>query len=196
MPMPGSLPPELMAQIDKARVGDRAARQVLFDLYAPAVLRMVRHKMNSEMRSAWGSDDFRQEARLKLAQSDFENMHFANPDAFLGYLIWLTERIVQQAKRKLARRTEGNVNQVKPLDKLTAEELERVIDKSPEVCDVEIVEEQWRYALATLTPSNRLIALWLREGFTHVEIAQKLECSERTVRRVVVRLKELLLPDE
>jgi RNA polymerase sigma factor (sigma-70 family) len=185
-----------MAQIDKARVGDRAARQVLFDLYAPAVLRMVRHKMNSEMRSAWDSNDFLQEARLKLAQSDFENMHFANPDAFLGYLIWLTERIVQQAKRKLARRTEGNVNQVKPLDKLTAEELERVIDKSPEVCDVEIVEEQWRYALATLTPSNRLIALWLREGFTHVEIAQKLECSERTVRRVVVRLKELLLPDE
>ncbi len=188
------MPPRRQARF-RFWTSDPRAVQDLFDQYVGAVFTVIRAKMNPTMRSANDSEDFLQKTRMKLALGNFEDKDFETPQAFLAYMCRVAEREVQQVKRQHARCTEGWVNQEKPLAQLSAAELERVLDKAPDACAVQIAEDRWQRALAALPPVYRYIALKLRDGFTQIEIAKELELCERTVGRAIKKLRELLLAD-
>ena len=181
---------------DKARIGESRALQAFFDKYAGPILAVIRANMNSPMRSEFDSDDFLQQTRMKLSQCNFADNDFETPQAFLAYMMRVAEREVLQVKRKFARRTKGGVNHEKPIETLPVEDMREFVDHGPAASEVQIAEERWQRALAVLAPGYRYIATRLRDGFTQVEIAKETGLSERTIRRVLEKLRKALLADE
>jgi RNA polymerase sigma factor (sigma-70 family) len=121
---------------------------------------------------------------------DIEAKHFENAQAFLAFMIQIAEREVLQEKRKVVRRRK--LGPQKSLEELSQKEAGELLDGQAEPVDLEIAREQWQRALKQLLPAYRAIALRLRDGFTHAEIAAEFKVSERTVRRVVQQLRNLL----
>jgi RNA polymerase sigma factor (sigma-70 family) len=176
----------------QAQLGSPEAMQIFFDKSHDTILRVIRARMNREMRSTWDSADFMQRTSQKLHSCNIKDMHFETPQAFLGYLLKIAQNEVHQEKRKLHNRMKANGQ----IHALSQEEEEQAEDLAPDAHDVFTTEEKWQEALASLSVEYQAVAIQLREGYTHREIAAALKISERTVRRVVYLLRKLYLGDE
>src|SRR5262245_5843129 len=87
-----------------AREGSQPAKQKLLEKYSRAILAAIRAKMDRRLPTLWDSTDFMQRACLKLHRVQMEDKHFENEKAFMGYLVTIATREVQQEKRKQIRR--------------------------------------------------------------------------------------------
>lgn len=75
-------------------------------------------------------------------------------------------------------------------------DVEQLLHREPTPADAaEMADECQRLLNRLAEPELRQIALWKVEGYTHEEIAAKLECVPRTVERKVQRIR-LLWKDE
>ncbi len=160
--------------------GDHAAFRVLFDRYAPMLMRMARRRLSSdeEAREVVQQTFF----QLNKARNDFRQGEKLRP-----WVVTITMNLIREHYRRRGRRKESTLDAaihtvgVQPKDRL--EQAER--------------EAQLRAAIARLPDSQRTVVElhWLSE-LPFAEVARIVGAKEGAVRvrahRAYKRLKELL----
>jgi RNA polymerase sigma factor (sigma-70 family) len=174
----------------QAQLGSPEALQTFFDKYRDAVLDVIRARMNRALRSAWDSADFMQRTRKKLLALKIDGKQLETLAALLAYINKIAQREVQQELRKRQNEKKASIDALSPAQE------QQLVDRAPAVHDELAREETWHNILASFTPAHQAIAIRLREGYEHSEIAAERGVSERTVGRVAERLRELLIGEK
>jgi RNA polymerase sigma factor (sigma-70 family) len=178
----------------RAQAGCPVAAQLFFNKYASMLLHAIRRRLkrSPEVRTVWDSDDFMQRTRAKLFKIDFDQKHFENPQALLAYLTRTAKNEVGQEGRKLSRQAKMAGFEGQAVKKVSADTLGEIADKAPDPAAEVETEELWQTVLDSFPPTGGKVAVLLRDGYTHDEIAKELNICDRIVRRVVAELKEKL----
>jgi RNA polymerase sigma-70 factor (ECF subfamily) len=136
------------------------------------------------VRRADDAEDIVQEAITRAWKS---RMNCRTPDAPIGWCLQIT--------RNEALRLITNQN-ARPSDAWPADELDqRVDERALGEADRVLIRVDTRRALAELTPQQRLLlALRHHYGYTHPEIAAKLQIPEATARVRLYRAHQRLRP--
>jgi RNA polymerase sigma factor (sigma-70 family) len=172
-------------QIEKLSLYEEATRQV-FERYISQLKSLIRWKLNERIRRKEGTSDIVQ----AIFKSFFEsNPDLTDPDNLLGVLLTFTNRKIintvhkhQAAKRDYRRdqfELKGNDSELylPDLEKMalgpSSEEVIMIIDL------VEHLKEK----------EQRVLKLLL-EGYSHKEASREIGCSEKTVQRIVIKIRE------
>lgn len=173
---------------EQARQGSQEAAQLLFDRYGRRVLERVRQRLHFPLRRVVDSFDIVQEVRVELCVHSAPPGALHSAPAFLAYLCVLAHRKVSEARRHFE--TQGrDLGRDLPLEQLPADSEPAVQD-----CDDLAERESWDLFEAGLPPVYRRIWVLLRAGQSQAEIADELGIGERTVRRIVSKLRSLSPP--
>jgi RNA polymerase sigma factor (sigma-70 family) len=176
----------------KASTGCPVAVQEFFDKHAQHFLMVIRQRMTRKLRRLYDSEDFLQEVRTTLFEYQFEQDNFRTPAAFVSFVDRVVKNKVQQARRKYLGRPEANLDRDRALETLSAKEVNNMVDRQPTPSSDYAVKETWEAVLESFTAEHRQIAVLLRQGRKHYQIAYELHISEKTVGRVLKKLGEKL----
>ena len=163
--------------------GDHAAFRVLFDRYAPMLMRMARRRLSSD-------DEAREVVQQTFFQLNKARNDFREGAKLRPWVVTIAMNLIREHYRKRGRRKESSLDSaihtvgVEPKDRL--EQAERAA--------------QLRAALAQLPESQRTVVElhWLSE-LPFAEVARIVGAKEGAVRvrahRAYKRLKEILAPE-
>jgi RNA polymerase sigma-70 factor (ECF subfamily) len=173
--------------MDHVLMGSEEAAQELVELYGPAVLRAVRRRLNSRLRSKFDSDDFVQDVWASFFADPPRMNTFRSPDDLAGFLAVLARNKVVDVVRKRLQLDKSNVNREESLEDAPFLVQDQLIAQQPSPSTAAMTREEWDELLRKQPLVYRRILLRFRDGRTPAEIAQEQEISERTVRRVIAR---------
>ncbi len=178
-----SVPPELLA---RARAGEHAARQALYNALAPGAATLIRRLVGHRELA----EDLFQDTMLLF----FERLAQFRGEAPLG--AWLRQIAVSRCLMHLRSPWQRARLCLEPVDAGVDAEVQALVTPgySPEQLDLE-------RALARLTPTARAI-IWMYEveGYSHQEIAlafgRSVSFSKSQLARAHARLRAWLEPQE
>ena len=177
------------------RNGDERAASQVVDLYAERLLRLAGKRINQRLAGRVGAEDIVQSVFRtffhRAKQGEFE-LHDRDDLCKLLARITLRKTFRQIAhhlcaKRSVRREAQGGDESQKVLLSLLARE------PAPEEA-VALLDEM-EALLAQLRPVDRQIVEMKLQGFNSLEIAEQLGVSDRKVRRLMERLRELAAAD-
>lgn len=191
-PPPSASPLESTALLlERARSGDAAARDALFDRVLPPLRRWARQRMPNAGRDLHDTDDLVQVTVLRAFQR-LDAFESQGPGAFLGYVRHILLNVLRDELRRVSRRpAHGELtdthadSQPPPLERLLGQQ----------------TLERYERALARLDATSReAVILRIELGFSHQEIADALarssaNAARMTVARAIVRLAEEMRDD-
>jgi RNA polymerase sigma-70 factor (ECF subfamily) len=168
----------------RVRAGSPDAVQDLFVRYSDDVRRVVRSRLHRRLRSRYDSLDFVQSVWASFLQIPADRYTFDSPDDLVGFLARVAyNKVVEvfrqhfQAKRDVSRE-EG------------VAEADEVRDPRPTPSQVLIAEEHWERLLRNQPPHYRHILELLRQGYSHVEIADRLGLNPKLIQRLLHKLTQ------
>jgi RNA polymerase sigma factor (sigma-70 family) len=179
---------QLGVLLARIRAGDESAAHELLARYEAQVRLVVRRQLPRLLRSRFDSLDFLQSVwgsffrRMKAGPNEFED-----PRSLVAFLARAAKNKVIDEYRRAASQ-KGNMRREEPLwvDGSRPREIVGEVDSPSEI--VEAREELGR--LLDLLPEHRHEMLRLKvEGLSTSEIGERLNVSERTVRRVLEDLR-------
>lgn len=185
--MPDGAPLESTALLlERARSGDSAARDELFERVMPALRRWARQRLPGHARDLHDTDDLVQVTLIRAFQR-LDAFESRGPGAFLGYLRHILLNVVRDELRRVSRRPRHDA-----LDDAHADAepspLEQLLGRDS--------LERYERALAALDETSReAVILRVELGFSHQEIADALgrpsaNAARMTVARAIVRLAQ------
>ncbi len=163
--------------------GDSAAAQALWERYFPELVRVARDRLRGIRRGISDEEDVALSAMdsfFDAAQKGrFPNL--ADRDELWRLLIGITARkVVDLKRRETCQRRGGGLVQ----GESALEGLEHAAQGVPTPEFAAIMGEEYRRLLVCLSDSDlEALAVAKMEGYTNVEIAERAECSVRTVER-------------
>lgn len=177
----------LRSLLEQARGGCPRAARELFDQYGPAVQRVVRRRLQPQLRRQYDSDDFVQSAWASFFTSPRE-WAFATPEELVAFLSGVAyNKVVEKARQRLGT-LRYDLNREVPLpspdDQLPA--------PTPTPSQHAQADERWQGLVEGLPPGHRRMLELLRDGHTHEEIAAHLRVDPKTIYRLVKRLEKRL----
>lgn len=179
---------ELMRQV---RAGDDAAETALFRNHVRRLSALVARRFSAGLR-----DRADVELVVLSACKSFFLRHrrgelpVADPDGLWSVLAMIALRKCCDRLRYLRAARRDGCRDVQWPDEDDGEV--SLLDREPAPDEAAIVGETVEALLRALSDDDRVIVEHLLMGFTADEIADRLDCSERTVRRVRQRAKHLL----
>ena len=174
------------------KAGDTAAAQPLWERYHRRLVALARQKLQAARRRAADEEDVVQNAFHSffrgVAGGRFPRLD--DRDNLWRLLVVITARkALDQLAHEHSQRQGGGTLQgesrIFPVGGLwDATAIERVVgdEPTPEFA-VQVAEEYQRLLDLLDDETLRQVAVWKMEGFTKDEIAQRLDCSRRTVAR-------------
>jgi RNA polymerase sigma factor (sigma-70 family) len=174
--------------MQRVREGSQDAARELSERYGPHILRIVRKKLASRLRSMFDSDDFAQAVWVSFFADLTKGKHFDRPEALAAFLARLAQNKVLEVLRRCFYTQKHNVNRERSLDNSVSPQGTDLPARQPTPSQLAAAREQWDRLLATQPEHGQRILVLLAEGHTHQEIAQMLQLNEKTVRRLVSRL--------
>jgi RNA polymerase sigma-70 factor (ECF subfamily) len=190
-------PSDVDRVIEQLRAGDSRAAEELFVRFADQLRRLVQAKLGWRYRRKFDADDvvqsvFKSFIRLQAA----EQLAFESWDALWGLLSLIAIRkcghrleYLRAAKRDVARERSGHIH---------ADDLERsraelqAFARDPTPSDAAILAETLARLMGSIDDRERQIATLALQGYTTSEISTQVGRSERTVQRVLLRIREEL----
>lgn len=177
-----------------AKSGDNLAIEKLYEIYSERILRIVRLRMGSKLRSKMQSMDIVQEA-LFSSFRDMKNFVYKNEGDFLRWLSTIAENKIRDHLRKLGT-GRRDISKEIPLDdhgqsKSTTywQKIEPVNPITPTKIITE--KEEWdklENAMQTLKPEYReVIRLTKIEGLSQREVGEQLGKTPDAVRMLLGR---------
>lgn len=166
--------------------GDAAAMQPLWDTYFPGLLRLARKTLGIGPQRVAGPDDAVQSAFIafwkQASQNKFdETLHRDNLWSVLAVMTVCKAK--KQLRRERARKRGGDLQRV-PIDAVSISPQQALDSLSPQEFD--LFSEELLLAL----PEDLLsFAIQRLMGFSNAEIADSMECTERTVERKLRRIR-------
>jgi RNA polymerase sigma factor (sigma-70 family) len=170
--------------IRKAQDGRPSAVGPLLAAYFERLVRLARQRLQGRP----GLTNYDEDVALRAFHSVYQRV--GDP----GRPLVLEDR--DDLWRLLATRTISRsidlIRQHRPSEVPDAKEVELLLTREPTPAEVAEMTDECRRLLDLLDePDLRQIALWKVEGYTHEEIAAKLDCVPRTIERKVSRIRLL-----
>ena len=185
-----SLPPETAEVpdadlLDRARHGDQEAWQQLFDDCYPKIVRVVRHRLNRQMRRYYDSTDIANSVMKSLAEK-FDRFDFSTIDGLKGFLVRAAEqKLIDGHRRIRARRRDDDRN--RPLDPADAEQI--LAGNQPTPSQVAVAVEGEQMLLDGIDGVERQVVELRIQGHTTPEVAKMVGWNERKVQRFLEKLR-------
>lgn len=170
--------------IDRVQSGCQQSVGVLLNRYGPYILMEVRRRLNRRLRSKFDSLDFVQDVWTSFFADAPTKYAFQDPADLIALLTKMARNKVSQTVRVRLKRQKYNVNRERPLDPDPDDMPGMRLDL---VTPSEIImsREAWESVLERQPLVHRRILSLLREGREPASIAEELQISVRTVRRVI-----------
>jgi RNA polymerase sigma-70 factor (ECF subfamily) len=177
----------------RAREGNPEAAQELYDRYGDHVLRVVRKILHRRLRRHYDSTDFTQAVWASFFQVPAEQASFDSPAALVTFLSRMAAHKVMETTRKRLGADKHGSARATSLDAPHPEQGGAVGERLP--ADIAtpsqfvIADERWQLMIQGLPPGHRRILELLREGHSHVDIAEKLGLHRRVIQRLLHHLE-------
>ncbi len=190
--------------IHRLHGGDSVAAEALWHEYFERLVRVARRKFDASRRGAADEED----AALSAMHSFYRGMkdgryqRLADRDELWRLLVTIVvHKIYRQRRHDHAQKRGGghvrgeSVFLPHPGSDQGAQGIEQVMGKEPTPEFAATISENCEQLLATLGEEPlRQVARYKLEGFTNEEIAQKLDCTVRSVERKLHRIREVWAP--
>jgi len=178
--------------IGALKAGDSHAAQKLWERYFEQLVRLARHKLAGSPRRVADEEDvvliafdgFFRAAR----RGSFPQLH--DRDDLWRLLVTITawraaDQVHHQHRQKRGGAKTDAQHRFPPRSlHVDSPDVEQIVGEIPTPEFAALAAERFQYLLGQLDhPSLRQIALWKMEGYSNGEIAERLECSLRTVER-------------
>lgn len=185
---------ELMARLKE---GDSLAIERLLKSYEDEVRLIVRARLPQALRSQFDSMDFVQAVWASvLVGPDAQDPLFQSPKQFLGYVAGVAQNKVWAEYR---RRTKGKKYELAREERLEVRsgpggggQVRDLAGTDPTPSQEAQASDRLRQLLRGLKPVEAEVVELRRQGLTFEEIAVRTKLHERTVRRVITDLRELM----
>jgi RNA polymerase sigma factor (sigma-70 family) len=182
---------EFHALMARLRQGDPDAAATLLQQYGDEVRDTVRRHLAHEARRVLDSADVVQSVWREFFTHDLPTRDFANEEELRHYLRCLSRFKALDANRRYLGSQRRNLHRECSLDGLSAEDRQRLLDPSPSPAEAVEAQDALEAVIASLPPRYGQVIILLSEGYTHVEIAERIGRTERTVERIVSQLLQL-----
>lgn len=182
---------EFRRLVERYRAGDPDALARLYARYGGVVRAAVRRRLPDRLRKEYDSVDFVQDVWASFCTLPPDQTRFDSPDALGGYLATVARNKVADVCRRRYGTAGYDVTRERPLVR-AADGADVPLpgrEATPSQCAIAV--ERLDALAARLPAAHRQIVTLLRAGHTQGEIAELMRMSERHVRRVVDRLREL-----
>jgi DNA-directed RNA polymerase specialized sigma24 family protein len=191
--------------MEQIREGDSQAARMLWERYFHRLVGLARKKLGGNPRRAADEED----VALSAFNSFFKGAEAGRfPELLDRQSLWrllviITARkaLHQIARDNRQKRGAGAVLDeaamaLKADNSLATVGLQQVLSREPTPEFAAQLAEQWRLRMDWLEdPELRSVAEWKLEGYTNLEIAAKLTCSERSVERKIQTIRALWSQD-
>ena len=184
---------EFQRLISDLRSGDSQTAQAFFDHYGPLLERLAERHLASGIRRRVGADDVVQSACRTFFRHKSGQFQLNDSESLWHLLSAITLAKVREQARFQLRKKRG-LNQEQHLESHASTDGHAFDAADGGIGPDEAVafEEQFELLVGALDDEERrLVDLKLQE-FTNAEAAQRLGCSERTVRRLMKRIQAQL----
>lgn len=157
-------------------------------LYGPTLERLAQSHMNSALQRRVGADDIVQSVcRTFVRRARQGDIQVDESEALWRLLCAITLTKVRQHARFHYRKRRGlNREQVGP-DADAGQHSLRASEPTP--AEAAAFNDQMQHFIAALDEEAQRFVLLRMQGMTHEEIAGELDCAERTVRRILQRVR-------
>lgn len=172
------------------RAGDRDATQAFWDQYGELLQQVAEKHLAGGLRRRVGPEDVVQSAcRTFLRRAKGGEFRLEDSEGLWRLLCAITLNKIREQARFHLRRKRG-LDQEAPLEGPSGEESAiPIAAPGPSPAEAAEFADQFQNLLESLDEEERLIVDLKLQEFTHDEVAEKLNCSERTVRRVLKRVQ-------
>jgi RNA polymerase sigma factor (sigma-70 family) len=182
---------EILALLRQAEGGDEEAARELVRRFEPHVRRVVRQRLPDALRARFDSMDFVQsvwgDVFRKLRQG---TVSFSSREQFARFLAVVARgKVVDEVRRNLASQ-KADMKRELPADALAQRSPEPFVGQDPTPSQVVSAHEQFELLVQHRSELHRKILALRAEGYTFIEIADRLKIDERTARRVVRAAQE------
>ena len=180
---------EFRKLMDNVRAGSQDAANELVDRFGPSIIRAVRRKLNDKIRTQCDSIDFSQAVWGSFFRKSDSWPQFENPGHLIAYLGQMSSNKVVDENRKRLETTRFNVSNEQSIINNNVNEDYRNPGKNPTPSDWASANETLNNITANEPPNIREVVTMRADGRTYADIAEKLGCDEKTVRRIIKRLE-------
>lgn len=189
---------ELMQQ---ASCGSEEAVWLLLERYSKNILRVVRRHLPSELRSKVDSTDIVQSVWKSLISKGAKFDDAATPEKLIAYLAGMARYKVYETHRHYTTMKAFDLNREQSLAQLPSgrdpaasekAEIELHDSRAQDPGEIVSTRDNWQRAMSNSGDRGQKIVALRLQGLTHAEVAERLEISVSTVRRVLDALLESL----
>lgn len=167
--------------------GSEEAAWQIVEIYGPYVFRSVRRALSPKLRNQFDSVDFVQAVWASLIASREKLRHVEQPQELIAILSAIGRNKVIDVVRR-ARTKKYNIHREVSVDQDGAPIVDSAPSRDPTPSDVAMARERWEGMMRDQPSHYRSIVVLRMHGNTHQDIANQLNVSDRTVRRVLTRL--------
>lgn len=180
---------ELMQRL---RAGSEGAAQELLAQYENQVIRVVRRRLNRQLRVLFDSADFAQAVWASFFGHLSIVSQFDRPESLVAFLARVaSNKVIEEGRRRL-RGQKHDVQRQQSIEGIRARDGTEPAGDEPTPSAKAMALERWEQLTAERS-GHELRILELRiGGATHEEIARDLGVSTKTVQRVIRKLSERL----
>jgi RNA polymerase sigma factor (sigma-70 family) len=185
--------------LKKLADGDEDAARDVWVQYFEQLVAVARKRLGALPRRVADEEDIAASAMASFYRGvkDGRFTQLGGPNELWKLLVTLTaHKAIKQARRHLTlKRGGGQVRGesvfMKAEDADVARGIGQVLGREPTPQFAAMMAESWGDLLDQLDDETlRVVALYRIEGYTNAEIAEQLECSERTVERSLAQIRK------
>ena len=177
--------------LERLHQGEPAALATLYAEYGGVVREAVRRRLPDRLRKEYDSLGFAQDVWASFCQLPSGKHDFATPEDLGGFLARIAyNKVIDICRRRFG--TQGyDVTREQSLVRTADGADIPVPGREATPSQWAIAGEKWNAIAASLPPHHLAVVERLREGYTHEEVAAMAGITDRTVRRIVERVRDL-----
>ncbi len=181
---------DLAEVLEAAHRGDQSAWETLFRECYPKVRRVVRRKLNRQMRNLYDSTDFASDVMKSLA-ANFGQLDFRSIDSLFAFLAQVAEqKVIDEYRRRTSQKRDYTLE--RPIDPGVTDPFKdhrRSGQPSPSQLAV-AHEAQERLFDRVEEETGKTIIRLRQEGYSNTEIAESTGWNIRKVQRFLKDLQD------
>ncbi len=186
-------PNPFAALMERVAQGDQQAIAEIYEKYHKAIIFVIRQRLKryAELRAVNDSLDFLQEVWFSTLADPEKLREFATFEEFLKYLAGVACNKVDKAQRRYSAQKRDLRRRRHLSDPDVTAAAAAVADPWPRPDQQAASHEAWLRWLESLPEHYRQAVIMLRDGFSYQETAAKLGCSERSLRRLMAKVRAM-----
>jgi RNA polymerase sigma factor (sigma-70 family) len=190
---------DFAALMQRVKGGCPDAAQELFARYANAVRSVVRRWLHRPLRRHYDSTDLEQSVWASFFHGPADRCIFPTAEDLVAFLSRIAYNKVVDATRKRFGTGQDSRPAERSLDEpLGPGQTDPLVNELPAPTQTPsqhvMADERWHKLTSNLPPGHVRILELLHAGHTQAEIAERLRCDPKTIRKLLGRLNEIAFP--